>query len=149
MIHFALKCDQGHGFESWFQSSEAFDKLLSAGHVACSVCGSTRVEKALMAPSVRASRDTPAPAGRPAPQAGPLSAPGSDAEHAIAELRRKFEESATWVGGNFATEARAIHAGEKPERPIYGEAKPDEARALIEDGVPVLPLPFAPGRKTN
>ncbi|MBT9382667.1 DUF1178 family protein [Pseudooceanicola sp. CBS1P-1] len=137
MIHFALKCDQGHSFESWFQSSEAFDKLLAAGMVSCSVCGSPSVEKALMAPRVQTGRDKP------------LSKPASEAEQAIAELRRKVEESATYVGGNFAKEARAIHEGEKPDRPIYGEARPEEARALIEDGVPVLPLPFSAGRKTN
>ncbi|MGI3163248.1 DUF1178 family protein [Pseudooceanicola sp. 200-1SW] len=157
MINFDLKCDQGHGFNSWFQSSAAFDSLLSAGHVACPVCGSTAVEKALMAPRVRPSRSAAAaPPPESAPEvpraeapARPLSTPGSEAEEALRALRRRVEENATYVGGNFAKEARAIHEGEKPDRPIYGEAKPEEARALIEEGVPVLPLPFAPGRKTN
>ncbi|MBR9764082.1 MAG: DUF1178 family protein [Rhodobacteraceae bacterium] len=145
MIHFDLKCARGHGFDSWFQSSEAFDKLLAAGHVACAVCGSTEVEKALMAPRVRPSRKA---AAAPANER-PLSAPRSEAEEALAELRRKVEENATYVGGNFVREARAIHEGAKPDRPIYGEAKPEEARALLEEGVPVLPLPFTPGRKAN
>lgn len=148
MIHFDLKCAEGHSFDSWFQSSDAFDKLLAAGHVACAVCGSTSVEKALMAPRVRPSRNAAAPAPDTGTK-GALSAPKSEAEAALAELRRKVEANATYVGGNFAKEARAIHDGDQPDRPIYGEAKPEEARALIEDGVPVLPLPFTPGRKTN
>ena len=150
MIHFDLKCAEGHSFDSWFQSSDAFDKLLAAGHVACAVCGSTKVEKALMAPRVRPSRKAAtAPVPQEASESRPLSAPKSEAEAALAELRRKVEESATYVGGNFAKEARAIHDGDQPDRPIYGEAKPEEARALIEDGVPVLPLPFSTTRKTN
>ena len=159
MINFDLKCDQGHSFNSWFQSSAAFDNLSSAGHVSCPACGSTVVEKALMAPRVRPSRSAAAPQAasedastskvpsRPAER--PLSRPSSEAEAALSELRRRVEENATYVGDTFATEARAIHEGTKPDRPIYGEAKPEEARALIEEGVPVLPLPFATGRKTN
>ncbi|WP_010139639.1 DUF1178 family protein [Oceanicola sp. S124] len=145
MIHFDLKCARGHGFDSWFQSSAAFDSLRLAGHVACPTCGSTEVEKALMAPRVRPSRTAaPVPAAE-----STLRAPRNEAEAALAELRRKVEENATYVGGNFAREARAIHEGAKPGRPIYGEAKPEEARALLEEGVPVLPLPFTPGRKAN
>lgn len=152
MIQFTLKCDADHRFDSWFQSSSAFDKLAAAGMVSCSVCGSAKVDKALMAPRVSTRHDDQtAPSVAPPPEkpARPLSEPASDAERAMAELRRKVEASATYVGGNFAREARAIHDGSSPGRPIYGEAKPEEARALIEDGVPVMPLPFAPGRKTN
>lgn len=144
MIQFTLKCDQDHRFDSWFQSADAFDKLTSAGMVACSVCGSTEVEKALMAPSVRASRKTAV-----APEHPPLSAPASPAEQALAELKRKIEANSEYVGLNFAREARDIHEGNAPERAIYGEARPEEARKLLEDGVPVAPLPFLPNRKSN
>ncbi|MCM2561383.1 DUF1178 family protein [Lutimaribacter sp. EGI FJ00015] len=146
MIQFTLKCDEGHRFESWFQSADAFDKLKGAGLVSCAVCGSDRVEKALMAPAVRTT-DKPVPAPGASPT--PLSAPASPAEQAMADLRRKIEQNSDYVGMKFAQEARAIHEGTAPERAIYGEARPDEAKKLIEDGVPVAPLPFIPGRKSN
>ncbi len=148
MIQYALKCADGHDFDSWFQSAEAFDKLAAAGLVQCAVCGGSKVEKAMMTPRVRPGRKAAKPAPEQMPDR-PLSKPASAAEQAIAELRRKIEESSDYVGMNFASEARAIHQGEAPERPIYGEAKMDEARALIEEGVPVAPLPFMPNRKTN
>jgi hypothetical protein len=149
MIRYALKCSADHGFDSWFQSAGAYDALLGAGRVACPVCGSTEVAKSLMAPAVRSSRGA---AGVPevvSQPAGPLAAPGSDVEAALAELRRQVEANSDYVGLNFAAEARRIHAGEAPERSIYGEAKPDEARKLFEDGVPVAPLPFMPPRRVN
>lgn len=139
MIRYALRCGAGHGFESWFQSSAAYDGLLRAGQLACPVCGSVTVEKALMAPSVKAE----------APGARPLATPADPREQALAALRRHVEENSDYVGMGFASEARAIHAGDAPERAIYGEARPEEARALIEDGIPVAPLPFLPQRKTN
>ena len=145
MIRYALKCADGHSFDSWFRSSDAFDRLHAAGMVACAVCGSTAVEKSVMAPRLQASRDA-AQARRPA---RPLSEPASPAEQALAELRRRIEASSDYVGADFAAEARAIHEGEAPARSIYGEARPDEARALIEDGIPVAPLPFRPQRKSN
>lgn len=145
MIRYALKCASGHAFESWFQSAERFDTLAAAGHVACPMCGNTEVSKALMAPSVRPART--AAAAPPAER--PLAAPASEIEEALAALRREVEKNSDYVGMNFAAEARRIHAGEAPERSIYGEARPEEARKLIEDGVPVAPLPFLPQRKTN
>lgn len=142
MIRYALKCPDGHGFESWFKSVSAFDSLAAQGHVSCPVCGSTGIEKSLMAPAV-AARDADVPAPRP------LSAPANPMEEALAALRRQVEENSEYVGLNFAAEARRIHVGEAPERAIYGEARPDEAKKLVEDGVPVAPLPFLPARKTN
>ncbi|SLN35719.1 hypothetical protein ROG8370_01472 [Roseovarius gaetbuli] len=149
MIQFSLKCAEDHRFDSWFQSAEAFEKLRARSMVTCAVCGSDEVEKALMAPRVRSSRKD-APDGAP-PQAagGALSKPASPAEQAMAELRRKIEENSEYVGGNFAREARDMHDGVTPERAIYGEARPEEARKLLEEGVPVAPLPFIPGRKSN
>lgn len=152
MIRYALKCPEGHMFESWFQSAQAFEKLAAGGMVTCAVCGAGGVEKALMAPLIghaeRARGAAPSPAPAAAPER-PLSAPRSPAEQAMAELRRKIEESSEYVGKSFATEARAIHEGTAPERAIYGEARPEEARKLIEEGVPVAPLPFRPGRRNN
>ncbi|MBW0156768.1 DUF1178 family protein [Sedimentimonas flavescens] len=143
MIRYTLKCESDHSFDSWFQSAEAFDKLLAAGMVACSVCGSSKVSKALMAPSVQPARK----AGEK-PEA-PLSAPQGEVEQALAAMRRHVEENSDYVGMNFAAEARAMHDGDAPERAIHGEAKLEEAKALLEDGIPVAPLPFLPRRKTN
>lgn len=140
MIRYRLKCDKGHEFDSWFASSGAYDRLLGAGHVACAICGSARVEKALMAPSVSG---TEAPEAPEAALAAP--APQDALAEKLAAWRRHVEANSDYVGLEFAREARAMHEGDAPARAIWGEAKPDEARALIEDGVPVAPLPF--GRK--
>jgi len=143
MIRYTLTCPDAHAFDSWFQSGAAFDTLVAAGHVACPICGATAVSKALMAPVVRASRAV-ADSARP-----DLTAPQSDLETALAELRRQVEDNSDYVGLNFAAEARAMHDGDLPRRSIYGEARGAEAQALIEDGVPVAPLPFMPARRTN
>ncbi|WP_101067406.1 DUF1178 family protein [Roseovarius salinarum] len=144
MIKFTLKCAEDHRFESWFRSTEAFDKLVSSGKVACAVCGSTQVEKAMMAPHVQGGRD---PAAQPDERA--LSQPSGAAEQALARLRRHVEENSEDVGRDFVTEARRIHEGAAPERSIHGEARADEAKKLIDDGLPVAPLPFTPRRKSN
>jgi hypothetical protein len=160
MIRYALRCHDGHDFESWFRSAEAFDALQAAGHLSCPGCGSNTVEKALMAPRVRPARkaatrpqdeghEVPAAGSAAPPAGGPLSRPSTAQEAALAELRRKIEANSEYVGLSFATEARRIHAGEAPERPIHGEARLDEARALLDEGVPVAPLPFLPARKAN
>lgn len=139
MIRFSLKCDQDHGFESWFPSGAAYEALKAAGHVSCPVCGSVVVEKALMAPAVRAARE----------EAGPLRGAETPMEQAIAALKKQVEENSEYVGMNFVAEARRIHQGEAPERSIHGEARPEEAKKLIEEGVPVAPLPFLPARKVQ
>lgn len=141
MIRFTLRCDKAHSFDSWFRSGEDYQRLADAGRIACAICGSFDVRKDLMAPAIR-------PGG--AEDAAPgLSAPASPAEQALAELRRRIEAASEDVGRDFAAEARRIHEGEAPARPIIGEARPAEARALIEDGVPVAPLPWSSSRKTN
>lgn len=149
MIQYSLKCAQDHRFDSWFQSAEAFDKLKGAGMVTCSICGSSEVEKAVMAPRVRPSGKAASPAPAEDRQPPTLSAPASPAEQALAEIKKKIEENSEYVGDKFVAEARAMHEGDAPERSIYGEAKLEEAKKLIEDGVPVAPLPFRPGRKSN
>jgi len=143
MIRFALKCSNDHGFDSWFQSDAAFDKLRTAGLVACVTCGDVQISKSLMAPSVRPARSATQAAERQ------LRADPTEVEAAIAALRRQVEENSDYVGMNFVTEARRIHEGDAPERAIWGEARIEEARSLLEDGVPVAPLPFLPTRKTN
>lgn len=141
MIRYDLTCDQSHSFDSWFQSAVAFDRLLAAGHVACAICGSQNVQKAMMAPAIGAAHEVAKPAD--------LHTPASGIEEALAAMRAHVERNSEYVGMRFVSEARAIHDGEAPERAIYGEARPDEARKLIEDGVPVAPLPFMPVRRTN
>jgi hypothetical protein len=153
MIRYSLKCATDHRFESWFASSSAYDRLHAAGHVTCPECGTSQVEKAMMAPQVAADRaappSSPEPAhSTPAPATGADPAPDPRAE-AIARLRDHVERNSEYVGLRFAAEARRIHAGEAPERAIFGEARPEDARALIAEGVPVAPLPFIPRRKTN
>ena len=149
MIQFSLKCSNDHRFDSWFQSSAAYDKLERAGLVSCAICGVTSVSKAVMAPRVRPARDAaPVPAMVDAPAPAP-AAPAHPAEQALAALKKHIEANSDYVGKDFAREARAIHDGTAPDRAIYGEARPEEARRLIEDGVPIAPLPFVPRRKTN
>lgn len=145
MIRYSLTCGNAHSFDSWFQSADAFDRLAAGGHISCAVCGSGDIAKTLMAPVVRPGRR----ASVDVPPDAPLSTPQTPVEEAFAEMRRKIEQTSEYVGLNFATEARAIHDGAAPERSIYGEARADEARRLIEDGVPVAPLPFRPARKAN
>ncbi len=146
MIRYTLKCAEEHEFESWFQSASAYDALQGAGQVTCPVCSTPRVEKLLMAPAVRPARMA---AGDPPPSRPNLAQPATDLEQAMATLKEQIEANSEYVGVNFVAEARKMHSGESPERSIYGEAKLDEARRLIEDGVPVAPLPFLPKRKAN
>lgn len=149
MIQFTLRCSNNHRFESWFQSSDAYDKLERAGMMTCAICGDGAVTKAVMAPRVVNQRSAePAP-----PQAGakPTAVRDSDtaAAQALAALKAHVESTSDYVGSNFVREARAMHEGSAPTRAIYGEAKPEEARRLLADGVPIAALPFVPKRNTN
>lgn len=143
MIRYSLKCKNDHGFDSWFASAAACDSLMDAGRISCIYCGSTEVTKSLMAPAVNHGGEAPAAPARP------LSAPANPVEAALAALRREVEANSEYVGLDFVTEARAIHDGTAPERAIFGEARLDEARKLLEDGVPVAPLPFLSPRRAN
>ncbi len=152
MIRYALKCSNDHSFESWFKSAEAFDSLKAAKLVACPICEDTSVEKSLMAPRVRPARNKakPAPVPVPAETPQPMAAsPDPEIAKAIKEIREHVEKNSDYVGDKFVQEARSMHNGETPHRPIYGEAKAEEAKKLVEDGVPALPLPFIPKQKTN
>lgn len=137
MIKYTLTCPEQHVFDSWFSSSADFDRLAASGHLSCAVCASANVTKTLMAPSVASPEDRP------------LSQPATPAEQAVRALKDKIERECEDVGRNFASEARAIHDGDAPERSIYGEARLEDAKSLIEDGVNVAPLPFRPTRKTS
>ena len=141
MIRYALRCRDGHRFDSWFASGAEFDRLREAGHLSCAVCGALEVEKDLMAPRV-AGRET-------AGEADGLRGPASPAEQALAALRQRIEAVSEDVGRDFPAEARRIHAGEAPARPIIGEATGGEARALLSEGVPVAPLPWSRTRRAN
>lgn len=152
MIKFSLKCDQDHQFESWFKSAAAFDALAQAGHLTCALCGSTKVTKGMMAPRVTTGerRENRSEDGQKPDAAVPvLSKPQSALEEALKALRKEVETSSEYVGDDFVREARAIHIGDAPDRSIYGEARLDEAVALIEEGIPLTPLPFRAKRTTS
>jgi hypothetical protein len=152
MIRYTLRCEQDHSFESWFQSSAAFDSQAKRKLVTCPVCGSAKVEKAIMAPRIvsRKGRDkapvpVEAPAESPASESTSLMlAQERELRAKIKELRDHIVKNADNVGERFPNEARAMHYGDKEHRPIYGEASPEEARALIDEGVEVSPLPTLP-----
>ncbi len=165
MIRYALNCDQGHAFESWFSNSAAYDKQAKRGLVNCPVCGSARVEKAIMAPRLsradaadpRPPAPNPTPTPKPPLQPAPMPPipPGKSAVAIMSpqerELRQKLKElrdhvtkNANYVGAKFPEEARKIHYGEAEHRSIYGEASPEEAKQLHDEGIEFHPLPILP-----
>ena len=142
MIKYALTCDQGHPFEGWFSVSADFDDQRARNMIACPMCGSHEVAKQIMAPAV---------AGTKAQTAGLDASPKARAMmmEAMGRVRDHVEKNFDYMGDSFASEARAIHEGRSEERGIYGEATPTEVRDLVQDGVPVAPLPPAPPKKTE
>ena len=156
MIRYTLRCDRGHAFESWFQSSAAYESQEKRKLVNCPACGSAKVERAIMAPQIvsKKGREAAAPVPAPAPAAD-VAAPASastplmmaqerELRAKLKELRDHIVKHADNVGERFPNEARKMHYGDIEHRPIYGEASPDEARALIDEGVEVSPLPVLP-----
>lgn len=146
MIRYALKCRNEHSFESWFQSAEAYDSLRAAGMIECPSCQDSHVEKSLMAPQVRPGRRK---AEQPPTVQPVTNASDPDLAEAIRAIREHVETHSDYVGDRFAQEARAMHEGEAPHRSIYGEVRSEDARKLLQDGVPAVPLPFIPKQKTN
>jgi hypothetical protein len=140
MIRYALICEHAHEFEGWFGSSGDYDDQQARGLLDCPICASKAVRKQIMAPSVAGTRRTVQDEARPG-QAMMLEAMG--------RLRQHVEENFDNVGDSFAKEARAIHEGKSEVRGIYGQATPTEVKALVEDGVPVAPLPPEPPKKTE
>ncbi|HXZ47220.1 MAG TPA: DUF1178 family protein [Pseudolabrys sp.] len=162
MIKYALNCEQGHSFESWFQDSDAYDQQAERGLVSCPLCGSAKVEKAIMAPrlSVTAKkRKVPAeqqvvsatPATPDTPTATAPVAMISPQEQALRaklkELRDHLTKNADNVGPKFPEEARKMHYGEIEHRSIYGVASPEEAKELAEEGIEFHPLPTLPDER--
>ena len=160
MIHYALRCGDGHSFDGWFRSSMDFERQSEGGLLDCPVCARADVTRAIMAP--RLSRNLAAPA---IPEAAPPSppVPGSEAaapaippapasapplpdqlRAVLQRIRAEVEQKCDYVGPRFAESARAIHAGEAPPRPIYGETTPDEAESLVEDGIEIARIPWVP-----
>jgi hypothetical protein len=152
MIRYNLRCERGHGFESWFQSSAAYESQEKRKQINCPVCGSAKVERAIMAPQIvsKKGKDIAAPAPAAATEVtAPASTPLMMAQERelrakLKELRDHIVKNADNVGERFPNEARKMHYGDIEHRPIYGEASPDEARSLIEEGVEVTPLPVLP-----
>jgi hypothetical protein len=142
VISYNLACAKGHEFEGWFKDSAAYDLQEADGSLACPLCGSAHVKKAIMAPSVMTS------VTKAKGKAVAAAAPAVDAQTAkrfIAGFRKFIEENADYVGPKFPEEARKIHYGETEERPIYGESTVSEARELIEEGIEIAPVPPDPG----
>ena len=172
MIKYALICDQGHTFESWFSNAEGYETQVKRGFVECPTCQSKQVSKAMMAPAVSTSRrkeaiaaqtaaktaaamqahsaaaasapPTPAAAPEPAQSVALLDESQQALRAMVRELHEKLTENSTDVGDRFTTEARDMQSGDTPLRPIHGRATLEQAKALIEDGVPVMPLPTLP-----
>lgn len=155
MIVFDLSCRDGHRFEGWFGSSADYDDQRTRGLLACPTCGDSEVNKAPMAPSVPVkgnAKQEVLPAEAPQPMANtPMPAEVAKALAALARAQAEALKNSTWVGDKFAEETRKMHYGERDEAPIHGQASLAEAKALIEEGVPVAPLPFpvAPPEKLN
>ena len=133
MIKYSLKCSNQHYFESWFKSVSDYDRLEAANLLNCSFCESSEIEKVLMAPNV--------PSKKQADQQTSLEATLKAAKESL--------KGAKNVGWQFAKEARAIHYGDKEDKPIYGRTEPKEAIELIKEGINIAPLPFDPDAKDN
>jgi hypothetical protein len=162
MIRYTLVCDSQHEFEVWFKNSTDYDKQVKRGLVTCPSCGSEKVEKALMAPSLgRSSKKggVPAPvttgvtpdAPAPAPEKSPVAMMSSPQEQEfrvkLKELRDHLTKNAENVGSRFPDEARKMHYGETEHRSIYGEASPEEAKELHDEGIEFHPLPILPDER--
>jgi hypothetical protein len=156
MIRYTLACAQGHQFESWFADSAAFERQAKRKLVACPHCGSSKVDKAIMAPRLAGARKRKAaaevPVGNEAPAAAPapvamLSPQEQELRSKLKELRDHLTKNADNVGAKFPEEARKIHYGEKEHRSIYGVASPEEAKDLAEEGIQFHPLPTLPDER--
>ena len=158
MIKYALVCDKAHEFESWFANSDSYDVQSRRGLIACPLCNSIRVNKAIMSPSVTGTRafarpvdgeavSGPESAAAPPPPSAPVTL--LDERHTrlramIREVRAEIMAKSEDVGQDFAEEARKIHDGDEPPRSIYGQATGEEIQDLLEDGIGILPMPSLP-----
>jgi hypothetical protein len=164
VIRYALACNKGHEFESWFQSSDAYDKQSKRGLIVCPSCGSAKVEKALMAPSLKRTAKSSSGAEPAASEAASAEAPAVPApaektpvaimseqerefRNKLKELRSHLTKNADYVGQKFPEEARKMHYGEIEHRSIYGEASAADAKSLHEEGIEFHPLPVLPDER--
>lgn len=148
MIRYALNCDQGHEFESWFPSSSAYDKQAKRGLLSCPHCGSAKIDKAIMAPRLASpKREAPPEAAAPKNPVAMLSPQEREIRAKLKELRDHLTKNAENVGPKFPEQARKMHYGEIEHRSIYGEASPEEAKGLAEEGIEFHPLPILPDDK--
>jgi hypothetical protein len=151
MIRYALVCENAHNFESWFANSAAYDKQRKRKLVLCPVCESSKISKAIMAPQVNEKKErAAAPAAPAAPDKNAvamLSPQEKEVRQKLKELRDHLTKNADNVGQKFPDEARKMHYGEIEHRSIYGEASPDDAKALAEEGIEFHPLPVLPDDK--
>jgi hypothetical protein len=138
VIRYALSCSNHHQFEAWFRSSEIYETQRAAAEIACPNCGSTDVDKALMSPAVSTAKK------KDAVKLAANTTREADLREAVRKLRAHIVENSEYVGDRFAEEARKIHHEETEKRGIYGEATPDEARSLVEEGIEFAPLPILP-----
>ena len=143
MIRYDLICDKGHEFDGWFRDSEAFEKQIRRQLISCTLCGSEDVTKQLMSPGIPAKSNRQ-PEASQTMLAGTVDSRTQRLMQMMREVRKNVEENAEYVGDRFAAEARKIHYAESEKRGIYGEAKPEDAKALIEEGIEVHPLPRLP-----
>ena len=156
MIKYALACNNGHGFESWFQNSAAYDKQVKNKLVSCPVCGSEKVEKSLMAPQLSGTKKGRMVASEPMPpqpeapaEKSPvvMSPQESELRAKLKELREHLTKNADYVGQKFPEEARKMHYGDIEHRSIYGEASPQDAKELHDEGIEFHPLPVLPDER--
>jgi hypothetical protein len=134
MILFDVRCSNDHVFEAWFKDSATFDRQRKKKQISCPACGDDKVEKALMAPNVSSKKEDSAESARRAASAMKM----------LYQMRKKIEENCEYVGPRFAEEARKIHYEEVEKRDIYGEATPDEAQSLRDEGVEFGEIPWVP-----
>ena len=134
MIKYTLNCKNGHEFDSWFSDSESFEKLKKNGSLECAICSSKKVEKSLMAPRITSDSER---------KNKTLISAQSALEKEIRALKKKIKTTAIDVGENFPTEARAMHYGEKEEKPIIGKTTMDESKDQADEGIPFIPLPWS------
>jgi hypothetical protein len=153
MIHYQLRCGQDHGFDGWFKNSATFEKQAKLGLIECPECGSTEVERALMAPALARREALPVPVEAPQPPAVESATPpakvagGRIPAQMVALLQRmraEVERTCDYVGNDFAEEARKMHRGEVEHRGIYGETSEDQAESLAEEGINVARIPWVP-----
>jgi hypothetical protein len=157
MIRYALTCQKGHAFESWFPDSAAYDKQAKRGLISCPTCGSAKVEKALMAPNLGRSSKRAAPAASPAQAPAPaatatepvamISPEEREVHRKLKEVRDHLVRNAENVGARFPEEARKMHYGETGHRSIYGQATTEEAKSMLDEGIEFHPLPVLPDER--